>query len=489
MRLVPCFGPLRILPQGGLSPTAARRRFGRWVWGGAAAAASVALLAGLWLAPPSSAARVAGLLADERWYAVYFQGANIGHYRAWGGRTWALHFEFRTALNFKLQGDGETRAEDRLIFHRAPPHRLLRAEHRLMPANAPPRHVVVAGQRAEVLEGDHRRQVAARADLTMREYLAVQLWLDAGLATPGAGRRARTFDFDQLAVTEALWRMVSQRAGVVALVAENVGQSRIVLREDLAPWRLELRGFVLQRVPSESNARLWERSAPLFADNAPGAPVHGPLPDLERVRRLVLRVDGMGPGADWPPTPDGDRLVTVVADARLPADAAELAGASAATAAFPVNAPAVQALAEQAVARAPDAGAKAEALVAFVHGFLRYEDVAGLGVLGAVRERRGDCTEFANLYTTLARAAGLPARTRAGLVYRAAPAAAGDAPGGSFALHAWNEVAVDGVWRSVDPTWGKSRVGVTHLPLPEHAFLAVAMALPNLKFRMVEATP
>lgn len=468
-----------------MNPAAPRRGFRRLAWGAALAAAIAALgLAGLWLAQSSDAARVAARLAGERWYAVHFQGANIGHYRAWGARTWALHFEFHTALDFKLQGGGETRAEDRLVFHRAPPHRLLRAEHRLVAAGAPPRHVVVADELAEVVEGEDSRQVAVRADLTMRDYLAVQIWLDSGFATPAAERRARTFDFDQLAVTEALWRVANQQAGTVTLVAADGGRTRIVVREDLAPWRMELRGFVLQRVASESDARLWERNAPLFADNAPWAPVDVPLLRIDRLRRLVLRVDGMGPEAVWPPVVDGARRVTVLADAQRPAGAAELAGARAATVAFPADAPAIQALAEQAVAQASSASAKAEALVAFVHNFLRYEDVAGLGVLGAARERRGDCTEFANLYTTLARAAGLPARTQAGLVYRAAETA----DGGAFAPHAWNEVAVDGVWRSVDPTWGKNRVGVTHLPLPEHAFLAVALALPNLKFRVVEAT-
>ena len=470
-----------------MSPAAPRRGFGRLAWGAAVVAALAALgLAGLWLAQPSDAARVAVRLAGERWYAVHFQGANIGHYRAWRARTRAAHFEFRTTLNFKLQGGGETRAEDRLVFHRAPPHRLLRAEHLFVAAGAPPRHVavVVADQRAEVVEGEDSRQVAVRADLTMRDYLAVQIWLDSGLATPNAERRARTFDFDQLAVTEALWRVANQQAGAVTLVAADGGRTRIVVREDLAPWRMELRGFVLQRVASESDARLWERNAPLFADNAPRVPVDVPLPRIDRLRRLVLRVDGMGPEAVWPPVVDGARRVTVLADAQRPAGAAELAGARAATVAFPADAPAIQALAEQAVAQASSASAKAEALVAFVHNFLRYEDVAGLGVLGATRERRGDCTEFANLYTTLARAVGLPARTQAGLVYRAAETA----DGGAFALHAWNEVAVDGVWRSVDPTWGQNRVGVTHLPLPEHAFLSVALALPNLKFRVVEAS-
>ena len=36
----------------------------------------------------------------------------------------------------------------------------------------------------------------------------------------------------------------------------------------------------------------------------------------------------------------------------------------------------------------------------------------------------------------------------------------------ALAFHAWNEVAVDGVWQAVDPTWNQLRVDATHIPLP-----------------------
>ena len=95
-----------------------------------------------------------------------------------------------------------------------------------------------------------------------------------------------------------------------------------------------------------------------------------------------------------------------------------------------------------------------------------------------IRDRSGDCTEFADLYTTLARATGLPARTVIGLAYQ------GEAE--AFALHAWNEVAIDGAWRGVDPTWGETRIGATHLPLPADGALTAIAQLPHLRFRVVE---
>jgi transglutaminase-like putative cysteine protease len=66
--------------------------------------------------------------------------------------------------------------------------------------------------------------------------------------------------------------------------------------------------------------------------------------------------------------------------------------------------------------------------------------------------RRGACNEHASLFTALARAAGLPAQTYAGLVYA----------NGSFYYHAWNGVYV-GEWVAVDSTLDQYPADATHL--------------------------
>ena len=446
---------------------------------------------GIWIAQsPEPAVVIAKRLAAERWYAVLVHGTPIGHYRSWGARTAGRHFEFRTSLQFQLRDGAPTRMEDTLVFDRRPPHRLLRASHTAAGPNQTSRSVRIADGVARVQEGEAHWQANTPADLAMGEYLAVETWLQSGLAVQGAKRRARTWNFDRLAVVSELWRLVriDDDGAVITLATDE--QTRIEMGQDLAPRRLQLQGlFVLQRVPGEAAARLWERSTPLFSDGAAGAPVNTAIANPRALRRLVLAVEGPMDGRRWPPTSDtsagAERLVATEVDARRAASLAETRNATAATAAFPANDEGLRALAAQAVAGAPDANAKADALALFVYGLLRYEDAAGRSVFQAVRDRRGDCTEFANLYTTLARAVALPARTRVGLAYRAPGAEGGN---GEFALHAWNEVAVDGVWRGVDPTWGQTRLDATHLPLPEEDILAVAVALPNLVFRVVEAT-
>jgi transglutaminase-like putative cysteine protease len=72
--------------------------------------------------------------------------------------------------------------------------------------------------------------------------------------------------------------------------------------------------------------------------------------------------------------------------------------------------------------------------------------------LEVLETRRGDCNEHTVLYVALARAAGLPARTAAGLVY----------VDGRFFYHAWPEVYIDG-WVAVDPTFGQFPADAAHL--------------------------
>ena len=76
--------------------------------------------------------------------------------------------------------------------------------------------------------------------------------------------------------------------------------------------------------------------------------------------------------------------------------------------------------------------------------------------LDVLRFRVGDCNEHAVLFVALCRAAGIPSKLCAGLVYNE----------GSFYYHAWSEVFV-GQWVSVDPTMNQLPADATHIRLVE----------------------
>lgn len=65
--------------------------------------------------------------------------------------------------------------------------------------------------------------------------------------------------------------------------------------------------------------------------------------------------------------------------------------------------------------------------------------------LEAFRERRGDCTEHANLLCAALRLAGIPARSEVGVVYAADI--------GGWVGHAWNSAWWDGRWHHLDSAY------------------------------------
>jgi transglutaminase-like putative cysteine protease len=72
--------------------------------------------------------------------------------------------------------------------------------------------------------------------------------------------------------------------------------------------------------------------------------------------------------------------------------------------------------------------------------------------LSTLDNRMGDCNEHAVLMAALARAAGIPCRIEAGLVYLK----------GRFYYHAWNIVYV-GRWITLDSLFGQMPADVSHI--------------------------
>ncbi len=115
--------------------------------------------------------------------------------------------------------------------------------------------------------------------------------------------------------------------------------------------------------------------------------------------------------------------------------------------------PRIQAQARQIIGRERRAGPVADLLNRWVYENLKKEITIGVpSAVQVLDDRRGDCNEHTVLYVALARAAGLPARTAAGLVYLR----------GHFYYHAWPEVWL-GEWVAVDPTFGQFPADASHL--------------------------
>jgi transglutaminase-like putative cysteine protease len=95
----------------------------------------------------------------------------------------------------------------------------------------------------------------------------------------------------------------------------------------------------------------------------------------------------------------------------------------------------------------------AKKLSAWVYEAITKQPVVSIpSAVEVLKQRVGDCNEHTTLYTALARAAGIPTRMAAGIVYLK----------NGFYYHAWPEVWL-GEWVAVDPTFNQFPADATHI--------------------------
>ena len=117
--------------------------------------------------------------------------------------------------------------------------------------------------------------------------------------------------------------------------------------------------------------------------------------------------------------------------------------------------PRIGAYAQMIIGRERDPTTVAALITHWVARNVRAEPTTALpSALDVVARKRGDCNEHTVLFLALARTAGLPARSAAGLIYA----------GGRWYLHAWPEVYL-GDWVAVDPTFDQFPADAGHLRL------------------------
>jgi transglutaminase-like putative cysteine protease len=223
------------------------------------------------------------------------------------------------------------------------------------------------------------------------------------------------------------------------------------------------------------------------------APVNSAIGDPAKMTKLVLEASGAGAekiasGADQTNVKDGAVHVLTLGAGQgtaVVATDAERAEYLQESVDLPIKNEKVIALAKQAVGDAKTDAEKVAKLVAFVSEYIEDSFSAEpLTVLDIIRVKKGDCTEHASLFATLARAAGIPAREIGGLIYM------GDAFK-AFGGHAWNEVILDGKWVGIDATWNETKLNPTHIRLhsaerDSGAFMSV---LGQVKFKLRSVEP
>lgn len=100
-----------------------------------------------------------------------------------------------------------------------------------------------------------------------------------------------------------------------------------------------------------------------------------------------------------------------------------------------------------------DARAAAKLLNAWVYDTISKQPVVSIpSAVEVLKQKVGDCNEHTTLYTAFARAAGIPSRMAAGIVYMK----------NGFYYHAWPEIWL-GEWTAIDPTFNQFPADATHI--------------------------
>jgi transglutaminase-like putative cysteine protease len=432
----------------------------------------------------SSAAHLTG----ERWFRVMLEDRQIGYLHTRGERDRLGRFSFSSELRYVLLPGQPVAIHQQLKFDHVPPYPLLHAEQRHTRAGAPTETARIRLADTGYVRQRDAADAAAGGpwqplawSFTLGEYLAFEAWLRATERAPGTTVTLASLDFASDTLLPRRYRVVEHNPTGYRIENPAPREATLIqLDHQLRPVHLSLAGlFELERV--DRAAALAPRTA-LLRDSY-HVPVDRPIPAHTDVRRLRLEVEGSARAVElWPEL--ADRTGSV-----LELEAGTAAGGMPtnrdleSTPDHPAGHPRIRALAEIAVAGAHGAEAQAHALTQFVHSYLAYVgDGPFRPVLQLLDDPAGDCTEFADLLTTLARSAGIPARTVFGLAY-----ASGDRP--AFRFHAWNELHVDGRWQAFDPTWNQTRVDATHIPLPAGtgASLRLLTGTGDLKFVVRDA--
>lgn len=354
--------------------------------------------------------------ASQRLYVIELDGEAAGIVEERRGLTGNGAPRMDTRVEIHLPGSGWMLREERLQFEAEAPHVLLQRTRFTRTAAGIEHHEVHSGEELgspDLDSLDGTRAIAAAPVGTRVEHQGMfGTGEESGMGTA--------------------WQVESRGPNGTHALGERRDGAKVELwlAPDGSPARYVIGdSFEMRRVQDRPTLSAGRNSGPLLV------PVSERLGDGHAVTGLSLRLRGAaagmfesGPGLAISES-DGDTLLTHRLDG--------------------------EAWLEREQRR------ELETLVAEVRRRIRYHPGAAPPSLDALlADGRGDCYEFAALFSALARAAGYDSRVVTGLAW------AGDDAGG-FAPHAWNEVRIDDHWLSVDATWNQVGADAARLRFPD----------------------
>jgi len=364
---------------------------------------------------------------------------------------------FNSTTHFLLQGNAANTITKSLTFSGHPPYDLTYASFKNSDGVQTELLHTGSTYSASIHRGSESSEIELDWDFTLKDFLGFEAWLSEHQPKAGASHAVRDPDFEKLRIVQRSYRILelNEQGYVVetsALLAPTVTQ----LDRTFRPLSLSMAGLFTIKRAAEVDAvaikEMQSKTSYVF-------PVDQRLVNHTRIDALTMRVYNAGKAL-----PQQLNLNREVLSAK--GDPAHYISEELK---YPITARKIQALLQGAMGQRSTTHL-AERLVDITHHQLQYaENNPARGVLNALSRGYGECNDFADLLTTLARAAQIPARTVFGLAYK-------DGPNPVFMYHAWNELYVDHQWIAVDPTWNQTPIDATHIPLSDEQSAALMLA-------------
>lgn len=445
---------------------------------------SVAIIAALglfWLATQFAPSETDHLMSNQlgqRTYEMLQQGQRVGFLRTTTRQTKERHWEMTQNLQINMLNAPGYTSTQVMVFSGVPPYELISANFSRQ-SRALDQQVTLEKidsgysasiQRSGTTESDSTDRSTVDWTFTLKDQLSLERQLTE--QTPvGSSVTAKYLDMQQLRVSEREHTLERRSPlGFILTSDENDSVTELDIQRRLTRFTAPHQ-FSFQLTQSHQNT-LQQRIAPRAAEwtaKTAVAPLTQDLLHPAKLSTLTLALNTTGPSLSL----QQQGLPNTLSASASPKRAAvQPAGFLDSSLTLPVGHPQILALlAPRRPGDSPSLLSLSQQLIDITRNQLLYAENQPAGsVLASLKKGRGECVDFADLFTTLARTEGIASRTVYGIAYSALPS-----PG--FRFHAWNEILHNDQWHSVDPTWNQSVADATHIPLSDQTLAALANAM------------
>lgn len=399
----------------------------------------------------------------------------IGYMRNKVHRTDNGDWRFATTTYFDVLDNNPITTSKTLVFSQLSPHPLLKANYRTIKKsidNEIEAQLTEEDYSVSIRRGPEKSEKQYQWDFYLTDYLSVEMWLNSGGPKISDKKAGKTLDLEKFRVVSRAYKIVDiNDRGYVIENASPISSTKIQLDKNYQPLSLNMAGIFKISASDKKQATALSKIA---SKNNLLIPLDQRIINPTGLSDLRLRIQVSDTG--------NEEITKTISDSLLSfrgsnSNFDEVNSYLGETIRYPINHPRFSKLdgSPAEVSSLDDI----DRLVNYVNSLLQYREHKAVGsVLKSLELGYGECTDFTDLFTTLARTYNIPARPVYGIAYQD-----GSSPG--FMFHSWNEIYLQDRWISIDATWNQSPSDATHIPLNDDQYAALLVLSTTRSVKLV----